>query len=191
MIGRVRDPEEQHEPDDRHVAVLAREHLARGKQGQRHEQADVEDGRGPEPTSAENSTASRAAPTRRTAPATACPAIGSRPVQFGIAVSRKPETAAPTKPNSISCRCHATGSNRVGRLISPASTKATARWRSPPRSHRRRRTAETRREGTGASRPSAPLTQREHLLARAWQSLPRLRTEAKLACSRKQDRQEQ
>ena len=37
--------------------------------------------------------------------ASGMPRIGRRPVQFGIAVSRKPVTAASAKPNTISCAC--------------------------------------------------------------------------------------
>ena len=57
------------------------------------------------------------------------PAIGSRPVQFGIAVSRKPAIAAPAKPNSISCRCQAKGAKTLGNVTAPpkvAIQKASA-----------------------------------------------------------------
>ena len=52
------------------------------------------------------------------------PAIGNRPVQFGTAVSAKPETAAPTKPNSISWRCQACPSKRLGIVNSPTKTQS-------------------------------------------------------------------
>ena len=66
------------------------------------------------------------------------PAIGSRPVQLGMAVNMKPAMTAPTKPNSISCRCQAKASNAVGIVICPASThsqsaSATTAHSAPPR----------------------------------------------------------
>ena len=54
------------------------------------------------PVSQETSTASRAAAHKPNSANSGLPAIGRRPVQLGIAVSRNPATAAPTKPNSIS-----------------------------------------------------------------------------------------
>ena len=53
--------------------------------------------------------------------ASGLPLTGSRPVQFGIAVSRKPAIAAITKPNSISWICQASGSNRLGRVVPVAN----------------------------------------------------------------------
>ena len=46
--------------------------------------------------------------------ASGSPLTGSRPVQFGIAVNRKPAIAASAKPNSISWMCQVKGSNRLG-----------------------------------------------------------------------------
>ena len=57
---------------------------------------------GQTPISEEKSTARRAAAHKPNSESSGLPAIGSRPVQFGIAVSRNPATAAPTNPNSIS-----------------------------------------------------------------------------------------
>jgi hypothetical protein len=49
------------------------------------------------------------------------PLTGSRPVQLGIAVNRKPAMAAMTKPNNISWMCQASGSNRLGISIPAVS----------------------------------------------------------------------
>ena len=53
--------------------------------------------------------------------ASGAPLTGSRPVQFGMAVSRKPAIAAITKPNSISWICQVSGSKRLGRAIPVAN----------------------------------------------------------------------
>ncbi len=71
------------------------------------------------------------------------PRTGSRPVQFGIAVSRKPAMTAPTKPNSISCRCQERGSNALGKETSPSSAKtqsvnATIAQAAPPKKNGRK-----------------------------------------------------
>src|SRR6185437_14701557 len=84
---------------------------------------------GSRPTNAEPSTASRATNHNPNRLASGHPAIGSRPVQLGIAVSRNPHMIAPTKPNSISWRCQASGSNAVGSVSAPerlSSHKAMA-----------------------------------------------------------------
>src|SRR5207237_5445774 len=49
--------------------------------------------------------------------ASGAPATGGRPVQFGMAVSRKPAIVAITKPNSISWMCQASGSKWLGTLL--------------------------------------------------------------------------
>ncbi len=79
---------------------------------------------GQRPISDEKKTASRAAAHRPNSASSGFPAIGRRPVQFGIAVSKNPLTAAPTKPNSISWRCQATGSNCVGSWNCPVSEQS-------------------------------------------------------------------
>jgi hypothetical protein len=53
--------------------------------------------------------------------ASGAPFNGRCPVQFGIAVSRKPAIAAITKPNSISWTCQVSGSNRVGIVLPVAN----------------------------------------------------------------------
>ncbi len=50
------------------------------------------------------------------------PWSGSRPVQFGIAVKRKPVTTAGVNPNSISCACHTGGAKAFGNVISPKNS---------------------------------------------------------------------
>ncbi len=47
------------------------------------------------------------------------PLIGSRPVQLGTAVRRKPVTAAATVPNIISWKCHDGPAPWIGRPIVP------------------------------------------------------------------------
>lgn len=49
--------------------------------------------------------------------ASGAPLTGRRPVQFGIAVNRKPATVAITKPNNISWICQLSGSNRLGTAV--------------------------------------------------------------------------
>ena len=52
-----------------------------------------------------------------TSTASGAPLTGSRRVQFGMAVSRKPAMAAITKPKSISWICQLSGSNRLGNAV--------------------------------------------------------------------------
>jgi hypothetical protein len=56
---------------------------------------------------------------RVTSSASGKPRTGSRPVQLGTAVSRKPAAAAITNPNSISWTCHVRASKRVGSVSLP------------------------------------------------------------------------
>ena len=56
---------------------------------------------------AEKSTDTRPRTHNANSAASGGPAIGSRPVQFGIAVNRNPVITAPAKPNNISWRCQA------------------------------------------------------------------------------------
>ena len=55
------------------------------------------------------------------------PCKGKRPVQFGMAVNRKPATAAMAKPWIISWACQATGSIPIGSTTRPdtASSQST------------------------------------------------------------------
>jgi hypothetical protein len=71
--------------------------------------------------------------------ASCAPFTGRRPVQFGIAVSKKPAMAAITKPNSISWTCQASGSRLVScsRWQTRRST-ATAPTRPQPRGEEER-----------------------------------------------------
>ena len=72
------------------------------------------------PSTAEMATASRPASQSDTSPSKGPPCSGSRPVQFGTAVNRKPAMAATAKPNSISCACHVSGVKAVGIAKTPA-----------------------------------------------------------------------
>ena len=88
----------------------------------------------PAPISAETATAILPASQRRTRPPSGAPCSGSRPVQLGMAVSRKPQTAAPTKPNSISWACQASGSKAVARTGMPAAAGSHSSMDSTPQS---------------------------------------------------------
>jgi len=82
------------------------------------------------PISADRPTAARPRAQSPTSSAKPGPRSGSRPVQLGIAVSRKPAITAATKPNSISWACQVAGSKAVGRATTPTrppSQSATAR----------------------------------------------------------------
>ena len=68
-------------------------------------------------TSAETRQISRPNSHRPTSSARGRPLIGSRRVQFGIAVNRNPAMAAITKPNSISWICQLSGSKRLGSVL--------------------------------------------------------------------------
>ena len=92
-------------------------------------------------TSAESRQAMRPSSHNPASSASGLPLTGSRPVQFGIAVSRKPAIAAITKPNSISWICQASGSNRLGTVVPVANMTIQTRER-----HRR---PETRRQKEG------------------------------------------
>ena len=59
------------------------------------------------------------------------PCSGSRPVQFGTAVSRKPATTAAIYPNSISWTCQSRGANAVAVAASRRRPAATPGWRAP------------------------------------------------------------
>ena len=76
----------------------------------------------PLPIRSENATAPRPSTQIANNIISGAPCSGLRPVQFGIAVNRKPAIAAATKPNSISCTCQETGSNAVGNAIVPSKT---------------------------------------------------------------------
>ena len=58
---------------------------------------------------AENAIAMRPQTQTQKRAANGAPTTGSRPVQFGTEVSKKPATMAGTKPNTSSCTCHSTG----------------------------------------------------------------------------------
>ena len=128
---------------------------------------------GQSPISAEKSKASLAADQSANNPPSGQPAIGRRPVQFGTAVSRNPPITAPTKPNSISCRCQASGSSAVGSEISPVSEQIhrVERDQRPARSAKEEgaESAAEERMGSGIS----PSPQGEHLLAAGDSALAR------------------
>ena len=82
-------------------------------------------------SNAEAKHAIRPAIQSRTRPASGCPRIGARLVQFGIAVRMNPAIAAGINPNSISCTCQSSGANRLGSAKPPVraniqSTRAAA-----------------------------------------------------------------
>ena len=84
-----------------------------------------------QPISAEKVTAMRPASHTATSVSNGVPWIGSRPVQFGIAVSRKPVTTAGRKPYSISCTCQSIGPKAVDSASSPLNIGSQARMASP------------------------------------------------------------
>ena len=67
-----------------------------GDGGERQQKADVDDRRGDAAEQAENKIATRPASHSSASAASGQPLTGSRPVQFGMAVSRKPATVAAT-----------------------------------------------------------------------------------------------
>ncbi len=75
---------------------------------------------------AENRQTRRPSAHNATSTASGVPATGGRLVQLGIAVSRKPPTAAITKPNSISWMCQVSGSKLLGNAASPENSGSHA-----------------------------------------------------------------
>ena len=142
MIEPIGNAEQHHQADDRRIAIVGLDDFARGTRCQDQIEANVDRSRDRRSKSVpENSTASRPANHSPNRPASGAPAIGSRPVQLGMAVNRKPAITAPTKPNSISCRCHASASNAEGIVTCPARRTARAPAPRPPIVRRRGRTA--------------------------------------------------
>ena len=94
--------------------------------------------------------------------ASGAPRSGSRPVQFGIAVRRKPATLARAKPNTISWMCQTNGGNAPGSAAPPEydssqAGTATADQRLAARKNGRKPAENTAHRG--AIRWGAVLTQ--------------------------------
>lgn len=86
----------RHDADDCEVPpVPSGDDLARRQRGERRQERDVDRRRLPQLSDAENITTSRPA-THREISSRGQPRTGSRPGQFGVAVNRKPTTAAAT-----------------------------------------------------------------------------------------------
>ncbi len=75
------------------------------------------------PVQAEKATATRPIIQNRTSVPSGQPWSGSRPVQLGMAVRRKPAIAAATNPKISSWKCQAMGSNAVGSAMAPLSVR--------------------------------------------------------------------
>ena len=75
----------------------------------------------PAPISPPNRVAARPAAHSSASAASGMPCSGSLPVQFGIAVSRKPATVAAPKPKTISWTCQTAGGSADGSAASPAN----------------------------------------------------------------------
>ncbi len=86
---------------------------------------------GPQPMRAENATASRPAIQASTSTRSGPPRTGRRPVQLGMAVSRKPPMAATWKPKTISWMCQSTGEKAVGTSTCPVMTAIQTRRVTP------------------------------------------------------------
>src|SRR6185436_10392421 len=78
------------------------------------------------PSDADSRSATRPASQRPASAARRAPRSGSRPVQFGIAVRRKPATAAKEKPKTISWTCQMKGARAPGSAACPENDSSQA-----------------------------------------------------------------
>ena len=76
------------------------------------------------PTIAEAAIAARPQAHAAARPNNGAPCRGKRPLQLGMAVSRKPATAAMAKPCTISWACQASGSIAIGSSMRPVSRRS-------------------------------------------------------------------
>ena len=97
----IPDPEQRDRAQHRQIApVPPCEDLPANHRSEKREKTEINGGHGHRAIPSETVTATRPATQTAASASSGQPTTGSRPVQFGTAVSRNPATTAGTKPNS-------------------------------------------------------------------------------------------